>query len=303
MNIKKLLLSILFVTANVEASTIEIVSPFGPGGPNSLVAKKIQETFKDSNYNITHKPGASSQVAIKHINKENSVLVFASIMTFVSIDKMTNEVKKIVRDDLEIIASIGILPNLLLCNSETGIKNYQDLKNYKGSLSFGSVGIGTSDHYLTQIMLNKLPFNNHIIVTYAAGGSKPIMDLLGNQINCMWVQYAVHNQHLSNPRVNAIMITNPVKEKIYLWEDEFKEKFPMTNIIGLAISKKVAKEVKDKITVDINTNFDLTFEREIERLGIIPFVQHGKNIKLVEQFNQETLKYLIKNKLINEKDL
>lgn len=301
--IKKLLASLFFIASNLQAATVEIVSPFGPGGPNSLMAKKLQETFKENNYIVTHKPGGSSQIAIRYINKENGILVFASIMSFVSLDKMNNDVKKIVQEDLEIISSIGILPMLLFCNSETGIKNYQDLKNYKGSLSFGTVGIGTGDHYTTQIMLNRLPNNNHTIVPYATGGSKPMVDLLGNQINCMWVQYAVHNQHLTSSKVNAIMTTNKVKEKIYLWDDEFKEKFPMTNIMGIAVSKKMPKEIRDKIILDINNNFDSSFDKEIEKLGIIPFVYTGKNLKLIEQLNQDTLKYLVKNKLINEKDL
>lgn len=280
------------------ANTIEIVSPFGPGGPGSLTARKIQETFNDPAYIVAHRPGGSSQIAIRHVHKENAVMIFLSIMSFVSIDKMNSDVKKIVTDDLEIVASIGVLPMLLFCNADTGIKNLADLQNYKKPLSFGTTGIGTGDHYTTQLLINKLPTKNHVIVPYATGGSKPIFDLLGNQINCMWVQYAVHNQHLANPKLNALMVTNPVNEQIPLWDKEFKEKFPLTNVIGLAISKKLPAEVREKILFDIRNKFDASFEKEIKALGITPYVKYGKDAQIIQEINRDTLKYLIKNNLI-----
>jgi tripartite-type tricarboxylate transporter receptor subunit TctC len=252
---------------------------------------------------MTHRPGGSSQIAIRHVHKENAILVFLSIMSFVSTDKMNPDVKKIVTDDLEIVASIGILPMLLFCNADTGIKNLTDLQNYKKPLSFGTTGIGTGDHYTTQLLINKLPNKDHVIVPYATGGSKPIFDLLGNQINCMWVQYAVHNQHLANPKLNALMVTNPVSEKIPLWDKEFKEKFPLTNIIGLAISKKLPADVREKILFDIRNKFDASFEKEIRALGITPYVKYGKDVQIIQEINRDTLRYLIKNNLIEQEKI
>jgi tripartite-type tricarboxylate transporter receptor subunit TctC len=300
---KILLLTIMLFHSALYAITIEIVAPFGPGGPGSLIARSVQEAFNDTAYIVVHKPGGSSQVALRHVHKENAVMVFASIMSFVSIDKMNTDVKKIVTEDLEIIASIGIMPMVLFCNAETGIKNFIDLQNNKKPLSFGSVGVGTGDHYTTQLIINKLPKNDHIIVQYPTGGGKPLFDLLGNQINCMWVQYAVHRQHLTNPKLNAIMVTNPISENVPLWDTQFKEKFPLSNIMGLVISKNLSVEVREKILFDIRNKFDASFEKKIKGLGITPYIRYGNDTQIIQEFNKNTLEYLIKNNLIDKEKI
>lgn len=290
---KKIFASILSLLLISSSLATEIVSPHAPGGPSGAVSMLLENQL-GSDYKTIYKPGATSQLAIRYVSESfDSMLVFASVQTFVSTGIMQEDVRNIVDNDLEVIGTMAIMPTILFCNSKTGIKNMEDLINYKGRLLFGTTGIGTGDSYNTQMLIKMLSNKDHAIVPYAKGGAKPISDLLGNHINCMFAQYAIHNSKIKNENLNAIVVSNPVKENLPVWKD-LNMKYPdlITNILGVAVSKKMPLETKTKIKRDLSVIFATEeFKNKIINLGFIPLI-NDTDLSVVDKVNKETANYL-----------
>lgn len=287
-----ILFSLIFSIIPCHSLTIEIVSPHAPGGPTDAVARIVQSALNDPAYKIVYKPGATSQIGIRYVNENDSLLVYANVQTFISTKRMNTDVKKIVENDLEPIVTIGIMPSLLFCNSATGIKTFQDLKNYDKILSFGTTGEGSVDSYLTDFMLSTFP-NKHVIVQYPQAGSKPILDLMGNHINCMFVNYTLHNKNIGNPKLSPIIISHNIHDGIPVWDSIFSQKFQISNIIGLAVSKNLSSDLREKIIKDVKRSFTESFQRDLKKIGLIPYVNYS-NIKSLDE---ETISFLKKNNL------
>lgn len=287
-----------FMQANAS-NDIEFTVMHGPGGVSDIVTRFIAKELPDkNNYRIENRPGAAGKIAIKHLLDTPSMMLATMVQVYATNPLQSTEQIYDPQKDLEILATVGVMPSALICHKNTGIKDFDSFQKVNKTLTFGVGGFGSSEHISTEVLLSK--FNNkHKSIPYAQGGSTAIKDLLGGHIDCMFGNFPTIRNHISSPNLTLIMTSHKMIDSVVAWEEVFKEKFPFQSYLSIVASAKLDKSIKDKIRRDLNIAFTKTnFEKELTSLGLFPFysIENSQIEKAVSDI-RETQKFIISNKI------
>lgn len=293
---KHILLILLTSLSTSYASEVEFTVHHAPGGPSDKITRLIsQESSKK--YLVVNRPGAQGKIAVRHLLNSNSMMIATMPQIFATNFMMSVE-PGYREDELEILAIVGVMPNLLVCNNKHNFKNFKDFVNTSKSLNFGVAGYGSSEHLATEVLLKQFK-NSHVIVPYSQGGTASLTDLLGGNIDCMFANYPLVKEHiLDNSKITALISSHELNLSVTTWIKEFKSPFPFQSQLGLVVSKNLDASVKSQIISDINSVFLITtFKNDVQKLGLFPIlssspktideaVLHNANTKnLIKKFN------------------
>ncbi len=111
--------------------------------------------------------------------------------------------------DLVPVVGVAATPHILIVNNDSAIKNVPDLiaalKASPGKLSFGSSGIGNSDHMAGELFLATTGLQA-IHIPYK-GGSPAATDLMGGQIDFYFAGMPVGLPLYKGEKVRALAVT------------------------------------------------------------------------------------------------
>ena len=111
--------------------------------------------------------------------------------------------------DLVPVVGVAATPHILIVNNDSTIKNVPDLiaalKANPGKLSFGSSGIGNSDHMAGELFLATIGLQA-IHIPYK-GGSPAATDLMGGQIDFYFAGMPVGLPLYKGEKVRALAVT------------------------------------------------------------------------------------------------
>jgi len=291
---KKILSSLLLMVALTSNATTEFVVHHAPGGVSDIVARTVSKYMPLDSHVVVYKPGGKGVPAVNHIKTTDGF-----ILATVSQIYVTNQIEGFYDPykELEVIATIGDIPNLLVCNSKLNINSVPDLVKAK-SLNFPASGHGSSEHLATAVLLNRTT-NKHVIIPYGPGGNKTIMDVLGGHADCMFANYPTVKEHLTDSRLTPILSSHNLNLNVSIWDELYGEKFPMRSPIAIVVSTKMKKEVKEKIISDLNYAFkNKKLKADLERVGLIAYPStNSKDIKSVIKNNDAIRSVIEKNKI------
>ena len=269
----KILISILlavYSTVSVSAQLIEYTVHHAPGGVSDRITRLISKELPSSEYLVQNRPGGSGRIAVNHILKGDSVLIATVPQRFVTNPLSFTDLEYNPNIDLEILGTVGIIPNLLVCNSTSGIVNFSTLINTTKSLSFATSGYGSSDHIATELMFTQLK-GKHIIVPYGSGGNKSIIDVLGGSVDCTFGNYATVKPIMKDERIVVLFSSHNMGDSVTTWEQYFKEPFPYQSYIALTVSRNMDPEKKKKIIQDVKHVWERKgFKESVFNLGVLP---------------------------------
>lgn len=269
--IRKLIIVLLLLTAKVViASEIEFTVHHAPGGPSDKITRLIHQGLP-KNYVVVNRPGASGKIAMRQLMSRPSMMVATMPQIFSTNPLMFADLEYNPDKDLELLAVIGVMPNVLVCNNKHNFKNFNDFKKINKSLNFGVAGYGSSEHIATVILLNQFK-NTHTIIPYAQGGSASLVDLLAGNIDCMFANYPLIKNHIiDSQKITALMSSHRIGLSVPVWEIVFKNTYPVQSQLGLIVKKDLDVEIKKQIINDLSiviSNPD--FSNEVKHLGLIP---------------------------------
>jgi tripartite-type tricarboxylate transporter receptor subunit TctC len=190
------------------------------------------------------------------------------------------------------------MPSALLCNTKTGITSYQDFINTKKSLSFAVGGYGSSEHIATEVLLSKTK-NDHIVVPYAQGGNKSVLDLIGGHVDCMFGNYPTVRAYTDHSSLKLLLTSHPVGLKIPSWESFYRETFPFQSYLSVIVPKTMDEYTKSKITADLKTAFQsVEYKQGLADLGL--FVKSDTDRSKIREslnYNDNIRKFILENKI------
>lgn len=269
----KILISILlavYSTVSASAQLIEYTVHHAPGGVSDRITRLISKELPSSEYLVQNRPGGSGRIAVNHILKGDSVLIATVPQIFVTNPLSFTDLEYNPNIDLEILGTVGIIPNLLVCNSKSGIVNFSTLINTTKSLSFATSGYGSSDHIATELLFTQLK-GKHIIVPYGSGGNKSIIDVLGGSVDCTFGNYATVKPIMKDERIVVLFSSHNMGDSVTTWEQYFKEPFPYQSYIALTVSRNMDPEKKKKIIQDVKNVWERKgFKESVFNLGVLP---------------------------------
>jgi tripartite-type tricarboxylate transporter receptor subunit TctC len=193
---------------------VTLIVPFPAGGTTDVLARALAEKLTQSlgqTVIVESKPGAGATLGADFVAKARpdgyTLLVGAVHHTIASsvYKKLPYDFQK----DLAPITTIALVPNVLVVNASTPVKNLAEfvalLKSQPGKHNYGSNGNGTAQHLIgTQ-------FENMTGTAFAHipyKGSGPLAtDLLGGQITMSFDTVTPVLPHIKAGKLRALAVT------------------------------------------------------------------------------------------------
>lgn len=143
---------------------VKVIFPTGPGGPSDLFrlyGDYMKETFGQP-FIYENRPGASGSIGTMEVVRApadgHTLMVGSNSFTILNPLVFANSPVN-TRRDLAPIALLFSYRFLLVVNPKHGIKNFKEFvdfaKKEDGKLNYGSPGIGTGGHIVTELLLKR----------------------------------------------------------------------------------------------------------------------------------------------------
>ena len=195
---KRILLAVLFLCAagaqaQYPSRPIKLIVPFTPGTGIDILARvwgqKLQERLKNPVV-IENRPGASGNIGTEAVAKAPAD-GYTLLMTATTLVQSAVLYKNVPYDPRAMtpigLAAIGNLS--LVANPAVPARNVNDLvalvKSQPGRFNYASPGNGTPHHLAMELL--KLHFGLHIVHVPYKGTAGAVTDLLGGQIQLMFL--------------------------------------------------------------------------------------------------------------------
>jgi tripartite-type tricarboxylate transporter receptor subunit TctC len=198
-----------------EQGAVRLVVPFTPGTGIDLVARQIAPQLAERlkrPFFVDNKPGASGNIGTQEVIRatpDGSTLL-VSVNTLVMNSALY---PKLGFDPVRDLAPVSLTSwgqLLLVANPATKIDSLKALveraKARPGALNYGSPGAGTPHHLAMELLKNRAKISlTHI--SYR-GTAPAVTDLLGGQIDLMFLPIHVALQHVKAGKLKALAISS-----------------------------------------------------------------------------------------------
>lgn len=193
---------------------ISLIVPFPAGGTTDVLARALAEKLQQSLGQpviVESKPGAGATLGADYVVKSKpdgyTLLVGAVHHTIASsvYKKLPYDFQK----DLAPITTIALVPNVLVVNATTPVKNVAELvallKSQPGKHNYGSNGNGTAQH-LIGTQFENMTGTEFAHIPYK--GSGPLAtDLLGGQITMSFDTVTPVLPHIKAGKLRPLAVT------------------------------------------------------------------------------------------------
>ena len=204
------------------AKPIRLVVPFPPGGIVDTVARQLQPRLQAAlgqTIVIDNRGGAGGTVGVGEVVRaapdgHTLVLVFDAFATYPLVyPKLGYDIQR----DLQPVTQIASNPLVLVVNPAVPAQNLKELvalaKKSPGRLNFASVGAGSSNHLTGELFKSVSgTFITHI--PYRGGGPAQ-QDLLGGQVEMMFLSAVLAQPHVKAGKLRALAQTGAQRVPAY----------------------------------------------------------------------------------------
>lgn len=295
MNSIKKYLFVLTICASTMANALEFTVHHAPGGPSDRVTRLITK-YLPSDYTVVNRPGAGGRTAVKHLIKNNTVMLATTTQIFVTNALAELDAGYDTDRDLAIVGTAAAMPNVLACKSSLAVKTVKDLTGK--SFNFGVAGYGSSEHIATEVLFTKLS-GTHQSVPYAQGGAQSVTDLLAGNLDCMFANYPTIKPFIDDRRLTVLLTSHELGLNVPTWRETYAESFPFASYLSVVVSKSMEHNLRQRIDLDIALVFNnAEFKSELRSLGLFVVASTDKSQTLqVERANASLIKFLTTNKI------
>lgn len=259
-----LLLPLLAVAAAAQAQTawpskpVRIVVPFPPGGIVDTVARQLQPRLQAALGQpvlIDNRGGAGGTVGVGEVVRSapdgyTLAMVFDAIATYPLVyPKLGYDTTK----DLVPVTQIARNPLVLVVNPAVPASDVKQLvalaKAEPGRLNYASVGAGSSNHLTAELFKSVTgSFITHI--PYRGGGPAQ-QDLLGGQVDLMFLSAVLAQPHVRAGKLRALAQTGARRVSAYADVPTVSEAgysdFEVNSWVGLLAPAGTPKAVIDRL--------------------------------------------------------
>jgi tripartite-type tricarboxylate transporter receptor subunit TctC len=198
------------------ARPIEWVVGYAAGGGSDVVARILAEPLSKSLGQpivITNKPGAATNIAADYAarSKDTGNLLFSA--DFATLAANPALFRKLSYDAEKDFAPVGLLvrfPLILVVGNQVPARDWKGFaawaKAQPGSVTYASAGPG-SPHHLAMELLRDRAGLDMTHVPYR-GAAPAMVDLMGGQVPCMFVDSASGYQYIASGKFRAIGVAS-----------------------------------------------------------------------------------------------
>lgn len=280
---------------------ISLVVPFPPGGTTDVLARALGEKLSPvlgQTVIVENKPGAGATIGADYVAKakpDGHTLLVGSVHHTIATSvypKLPYSFQK----DLAPITTIAMVPNVLVVNANTPVKNVTELrallKAKPDGATYGSNGNGTAQHLigtqfenLTGINLTHIPYK----------GSGPMAtDLLGGQIGMSFDTITPVLPYIKAGKLRALAVTIETRSAALpdvptLAEAGLKD-FNIGTWFGVLAPASTPKDVLTRLNVEmVKIIQSPDFVKRMNEIGAQPIGNRSE--EMARQIKEETDKF------------
>ena len=193
---------------------LKIVVPFPPGGLTDVLgrlsAERLQTAFGQPVI-VDNKPGAATQLGASYVAKQppdGYTLLLATVSTLCITPALYTK-PLIAYTDFAPVAFMGNVVLILVCRPGLEARDPRQLvtllREKPGAYSYGSPGVGTAHHLLTELILSREQLKA-VHVPYL-GSAKAVLDLAEGRFDFMFLDATVALPQIAAGKIKALAVT------------------------------------------------------------------------------------------------
>lgn len=282
-----------------HATPTEFIVTYTPGGPTDRLTRTLAESMPPGRYQIVYHTGASGRIGVRNLLTKPSLMVATMSQIFVTNRLMFTDLEYDPDRDLEVMAVVAAMPNVLICNKGTNFKTVDDIRQSSRSLNFAASGLGGNDHIATVLLLKQWSNNNQII-HYSQGGTTSLVELMAGITDCMFANYPlVKSQITNNPRLNVIMSTEDLGLGVPTWQQIFKSPYPSQTQLTVIVNRALDPAVKNIIRADLASALSTPgFADQMRNIGFVPILKtDARSLRESVAVGQQMQEFILRNQL------
>ncbi|HEV8519054.1 MAG TPA: tripartite tricarboxylate transporter substrate binding protein [Burkholderiales bacterium] len=262
--------------------SIRLIAPFPPGGGNDTMARAIGAKVTEAwgqQVIVDNRAGANGIVACEILvaaPPDGYTLLMANVGTNAINPALY---KKLPYDPIKAFAPVSLLgmaPNILVVPAATPVSTVSELvalaKSRPGKLTYGSNGIGSSQH-LSGVMFGTA-FGIDIVHVPYKGTGPAIVDLISGQISMSFSNALAVVQHIKTNRLKAIAVTSLKRSPALPSVPAIAETVPgfsATSWWGIVAPARTPDAILTALSEEIARALDsASMKEQLDRQGVEP---------------------------------
>ena len=259
---------------------IRIIVPFGPGGSGDIMARTFAQYLESQTKQsvvVENKPGANGIIGTelaKNATPDGYTLMLATNSTHAA---NVSLYKKLPYDPLKdfenftpfgTLGSVAVVPPGSPLNSIAAVVNFAKANPGKAFYGhYNSASLMAAELFRVR---TGAPLTG---VSYKTIGNA-ITDLIGGQIQVLFLEYASGSSHIDGGKLTALGVTGPVRHKAWPNVPAIAESYPgfeLTAYLGLAAPARLPNDIAETINRWVlDAQADATIRARLDQLGMTP---------------------------------
>src|SRR3954469_25644161 len=255
----------LVAASHADAQTtpskpIRIVVPFAAGGPADITARTLGPRLTEllgQPIIVDNRGGANGVIgaenAIRSAPDGYTLLQSTSSITAINMVTYGDKPPYDTLRDLQPLTPVMFTTSLIVLHPSMPAKTLKEFvalaKSRPGQITFGSAGTGGTLHFGIEMLQREASVK--LVHVPFKGAGPAVTDLIGGQINGMFVDLPVISPYVKSGKVRALAVTSVERSRYFPEVPTTKEAgYPgveMTNCYGLLVPAKTPREIVMKL--------------------------------------------------------
>ncbi|WPH17463.1 tripartite tricarboxylate transporter substrate binding protein [Variovorax paradoxus] len=293
------------------AKPVRLVVGFPPGGIVDTVARQLQPRLQAAlgqTVIVDNRSGAGGTLAAAEVARaapdgHTLLMVFDSYATYPLVyPKLGFDIAK----DLQPVTQVASNPLVLVVNPKVQAKDFQRfvglLKAQPGGLNYASVGPGSSNHLTAEYF--KAVSGTFVTHIPYRGGGPAQQDLLGGQVEMMFLSAVLAQPHVNAGRLRALAQTGAQRAPAYAEVPTVAESgypgFEVNSWVGLLAPAGTPRAVVDRLQAEVRKAVtEPAFQQRLREQGLTGIANTPEQFAAVLRTEQDKWTRLVRERRLN----
>ncbi|CAN7730935.1 tripartite tricarboxylate transporter substrate binding protein [Variovorax paradoxus] len=293
------------------AKPVRLVVGFPPGGIVDTVARQLQlrlQAALGQTVIVDNRSGAGGTLAAAEVARavpdgHTLLMVFDSYATYPLVyPKLSFDIAK----DLQPVTQVASNPLVLVVNPKVQAKDFQRfvglLKAQPGGLNYASVGPGSSNHLTAEYF--KAVSGTFVTHIPYRGGGPAQQDLLGGQVEMMFLSAVLAQPHVNAGRLRALAQTGAQRAPAYAEVPTVAESgypgFEVNSWVGLLAPAGTPRAVVDRLQAEVRKAVtEPAFQQRLREQGLTGIANTPEQFAAVLRTEQDKWARLVRERRLS----
>ena len=263
------------------ARPVRLIVPIGAGGATDIFARLIGQWLSErlgQPFVVENRPGGGSNIgteAVVRAPADGHTLLMAGLFNAINATLYGNLKFNFVRD-IEPVAGVVRGGLALVVNPSVPAHTVRELIAYTkanpGKISYGSTGIGSSNHLASELF-NILAGISTVHVPYRSA-APALTDLLSGQVQIMFASIVTAMEYVKAGRLRALAVTTVARSDALPGiptVSEFVAGYEASTWYGIAAPRNTPAEIVGRLNTEINAGLaDTKIKERLVQTGGAP---------------------------------